>query len=146
MPPPNLGKRWGFTVASSAASKPKGKRKRGDSVSIPSRSSKPSCQPKQRKKARGSQASAASAAAATAAPAASCAAGLAAETEAQHLKRHCAHDSHMRCPRCKWLGMAKVFIGLKLQLTFLAFLCWRSRLERMIGLTIAEIQTVQVSI
>ena len=146
MPPPNLGKRWGFTVASSAASKPKGKGKRGDSVSIPSRSSKPSCQPKQRKKARGSQASAASAAAATAAPAASCAAGLAAETEAQHLKRHCAHDSHMRCPRCKWLGMAKVFIGLKLQLTFLAFLCWRSRLERMIGLTIAEIQTVQVSI
>ena len=94
MPPSNLGQRWGLTAAGSAASKPKGKRKRGESVSAG--------QPKQRKKAKASLASAASAAPASAA---SYAAGLADETEAQHLKRHCAEDSHLRCARCKWLGI-----------------------------------------
>ena len=106
MPPSNLGLRWGLTAAGSAASKPKGKRKRGGSVSARSSSTKPSCKPKQRKAAKLSAASAAStASAATASAAASCAAGLADETEAQHLKRHCAHDSHLRCARCKWLGI-----------------------------------------
>jgi hypothetical protein len=43
-----------------------------------------------------------------------------------------------------WHG--KGFHWLKTSVDILGFLRWRSRLERMIGLTIAEIQTVQVSI
>ena len=109
MVPSNLGLRWGLTATGSAASKSQGKRKRGGSVSAGSSSTKSACQPKQRKKAKLSVASAASAASgAAASAAASCAAGLADETEPQHLKRHCAHDSHLRCARCKWLGMGNI--------------------------------------
>ena len=95
MPVSNLGKRWGLPVPGAAASKPKGKRKRGDSVS----SIKPAKHRKQRRTGKGTAVSAA-----PAAVAASGAAGLASETEAQHLQRHCSKDSHLRCARCKWLG------------------------------------------
>ena len=112
VPMSNLGQRWGLPAAGVAASEPKGKRKRGDSVS----SIKPS---KQRKKRRTGKATAVSVAlAAPAAPAASAAsgaacsasaaAGLATETAAQHLQRHCSKDAHLRCARCKWLGLVTV--------------------------------------
>lgn len=101
MPVSNLGKRWGLPVPGAAASKPKGKRKRGDSVS----SIKPAKHRKQRRTGKGTAVSAARAApAAPAAVAASGAAGLASETEAHNLQRHCSKDSHLRCARCKWLG------------------------------------------
>ena len=139
MPPSNLGQRWGLTAAGSAASKPKGKRKRGESVSAG--------QPKQRKKAKASLASAASAASAAPASAASYAAGLADETEAQHLKRHCAEDSHLRCARCKWLGIGVfLFQTLAAQLGCLlqknASVSFRSDFPCMQCLTINELQGV----
>ena len=76
MPVSNLGKRWGLPVPGAAASKPKGKRKRGDSVS----SIKPAKHRKQRRTGKGTAVSAAPAA--PAAVAASGAGGLASETEA----------------------------------------------------------------
>ena len=105
MPISNLGKRWGLPVAGKAASEPKGKRKHGGNVS----SIKPSKQRKKRRTGNAGDVSAAAAApvasaASGAHSSASASVGLAAETTAQHLQRHCRKDCHLRCARCKWLG------------------------------------------